>query len=134
MLTLKILLVFFSNYKIFLKYKKQKNIQLLQNFLFIFLYCLVLLPKTDAKIVVKKKKHKINSFLIAPNRYKKAQKKVVTIQYKIFLIFFFYLNVKMTFLFFNYFYFLFFIFLFFKIESALLFFSTRSIKLLVNVL
>ena len=126
------------NYKPLLNYKKDiKNNNLLhcKNFFLFFLLLERFVnkgEKVSSSLSIKKKNKYLQSFLRAPNRYKKAQVKIELIRYEVTFKVSYYYNLSFI-KSFNIYYFLYFInfffyfFLFF--ESTLFFLRKKRIKL-----
>ena len=132
-------LCYIINYKPLLNYKKNLNnfnkIYCKNFFLFFLLLDYLKKNNLKTKLNIQKKKTKTYSFLRAPNKYKKAQIKIINIKYKIILInkFNYSFNNISKFNYFNLIYFLNFYFnnfLFF--ESTFFFLEKKSIELKLN--
>lgn len=131
------------NYKPLLNYKKDvKNNNLIycKNFFLFFLLLEKFLNNKKNfniknKLIITKKNKYLQSFLRAPNRYKKAQVKIELIRYQVTFIFNYYYDISFiknfNLLFFFYFInFFFYFFLFF--ESTLFFLKKKRIKIKLN--
>ena len=79
------------NYKPLINYKKKLkslNVIYCKNFFLFFLLLDYIKQNKVVKLSISKKSYYFNSFLRAPNKYKKAQIKINLVRYKIMLKFF----------------------------------------------
>jgi len=126
-LFLKLNFFFFFNYKISLQIIKKREIFLKNLFIFYLFIEFFFFFNFKSYIFIKKKNKHVNSFLRAPNRYKKSQNHFIIKRY----ILNYFLQININFFFFNYL--LLYSYIYIKIiffESSILF--LKKINILIS--